>query len=77
MQPNILPIEPFDPKAVYRANDPALRVVATEATLRTWRCRGKGPRWYRYGNRVLYRGVDLNEHLAANMTPGALEPVAA
>lgn len=30
------------------------------ATLRTWRCRGKGPNYVKLGRSVVYRIVDLD-----------------
>jgi predicted DNA-binding transcriptional regulator AlpA len=33
------------------------------ATLATWRCRGKGPRFVKLGRRVLYRRADLDDWL--------------
>ena len=48
----------------YRANDPALRAIAALSTMAHWRMEGRGPRWHKFGTRVLYRGADLNAWIA-------------
>lgn len=42
----------------------ALRV--SPATLRTWRSRGRGPRFVKVGRLVRYRPVDLERHADRN-----------
>ena len=62
----------FDDDRYYRTGDPELGVVATRGTLAQWRCRGDGPRYVRFGHRVLYLGADLNAWLDARVVdPGA------
>ena len=53
----------FDSTRFYRTSDPALAIIATRGTLSQWRHRGEGPAYFRFGNRVLYRGSDLNDWL--------------
>ena len=57
----------FVPTRFYRTDDPALAVLGTRGTLSQWRHKGIGPPYYRFGNRILYLGADLNawldEHL--------------
>ena len=53
----------FDPDRYYRTTDKDLEIIATRGTMNQWRHRGEGPRYVRYGNRVLYRGSDLNDFL--------------
>ena len=53
----------FDPDTYYRTGDPALGIIATRGTMNQWRHRGYGPRYVRFGNRVLYLGADLNRWL--------------
>ena len=50
----------FEPDKYYRTADPELGIIATRGTLAQWRHRGYGPRYTRFGNRVLYLGADLN-----------------
>ena len=57
----------FDPDQYYRTVDPALAVIATRGTLAVWRHEGKGPRYVRFGNRVLYQGADLNAWLDSHI----------
>ena len=64
----------FDPEGYYRANDPALGVIATYGTLAHWRCHGAGPRYTRFGHRVLYRGADLNAWLDAHVVEAQQPP---
>lgn len=54
----------FDPDALYRPSDDALRLIATKGTLAVWRSLGKGPHYLRVGSRILYPGADLNSFLA-------------
>ena len=61
----------FDADTYYRPGDPALDVVASRGTLATWRWQGRGPRYAKYGNRVLYRGADLNEWLDSRVVDPA------
>ena len=63
----------FEPDRYYRTDDPALAVIATRGTLAVWRHEGKGPRYARFGNRVLYRGDDLNAWIDKHI----VEPAAA
>lgn len=53
----------FDDDRYYRCNDPALGLIATKGTLGLWRHEGRGPRYSKVGNRVLYFGADLNAWL--------------
>ena len=50
----------FEPNQYYRTTDPELGLIATRGTMNQWRHRGYGPRYTRFGNRVLYLGADLN-----------------
>ena len=50
----------FENDRYYRTTDTELAVVGTRGTLSQWRHRGEGPPFHRFGNRVLYRGDDLN-----------------
>ena len=53
----------FDDERYYATRDPDLLLLATYGTLAQWRHRGYGPAYVRFGNRVLYRGCDLNRWL--------------
>ena len=62
----------FDDDRYYRTQDPALALIATSGTLAQWRCHGRGPKFVRFGNRVLYFGADLNAWIDAHVVhPGA------
>ena len=63
----------FDPETYYRSTDPALCVVATPGTLRVWRCQKRGPRYYKFGGKVVYSGKDLNDYIDSC----AVDPAAA
>lgn len=62
----------FDPDKFYPTTDPALSIIATRGTLGQWRFRGYGPKYVRFGNRVLYRGCDLNDWINSHI----VEPTA-
>ena len=53
----------FEPDKYYRTTDHELGLIATRGTMNQWRHRGYGPRYTRFGNRVLYLGADLNRWL--------------
>ena len=53
----------FEVDRYYRPGDPALDTIASRGTLATWRWAGRGPRYVKFGHRVLYRGSDLNAWL--------------
>ena len=63
----------FEPDRYYKTDAPELAVIATRGTLAIWRHRGEGPPYVRFGNRVLYRGVNLNSWLDSHV----IEPRAA
>ena len=57
----------FKPDHYYRTTDPELTVIGTRGTLNQWRHQGKGPKYIKLGNRVLYEGRVLNEWLDAHV----------
>ena len=57
----------FDDDCYYKTTDPELGVLATRGTLSQWRHRGEGPPYVRFGNRVLYRGSELNQFLDSHV----------
>ena len=61
----------FEDGTFYAPDDKALRFIATVGTLRLWRCKGRGPAFFKIRNRVMYRGEDLNAWLAdQRVVPG-------
>ena len=55
----------------YPTNDPGLNaLIGTQGSLAVMRCKGRGPKYHKVGNRVLYLGKDLNDYLDA----GRIEP---
>ena len=48
-----------------------MRIVATVSTLRFWRHKGTGPRYFKRGNRILYRGADVNSWIDLHMVETA------
>ena len=63
----------FDPDELYPTDHPQLLKIAPSSTLAQWRHEKRGPAYVKYGKRILYRGVDLNDFLEANR----IEPAAA
>ena len=61
----------FEEDRYYRPDDPELDTIASRGTLATWRWQGRGPRYTKYGNRVLYRGGDLNAWLDSRVVDPA------
>ena len=52
----------FEADRYYRPGDPALETIASRGTLATWRWQGRGPRYTKFGHRILYQGSDLNAY---------------
>ena len=57
----------FETDRYYRTGDPALSIIASRGTLATWRWAGSGPRYTKFGHRILYLGADLNAWLDAHV----------
>ena len=57
----------FNSDEHYTPDDPALRIIATIGTLAVWRCQRRGPKFYKFGKRILYLGSDLNDWCAARL----------
>lgn len=55
----------FDNDTLYSATDPALRQIAPASTMAHWRSERRGPDFVKIGQRVAYRGCDLNRWLEA------------
>lgn len=47
--------------------DAAQHIGLSASTLNTMRCKGRGPRYLRLGNRVFYRRADLDAYVAARV----------
>ena len=58
-----MPMKRFEDDRYYPTTAPELGVLCSRGTLAQWRHRGVGPPYIRFGNRVLYKGRDLNEWL--------------
>ncbi len=56
----------IDPEAWYAPGSPEMNELASKPTLANWRCKGIGPAYSKVGNRILYAGSDLLDHLAGN-----------
>ena len=54
----------FDDQQWYFANDPHVLRLASYFTMAHWRSEGRGPAYHKIGNRVVYRGLDLNAWIA-------------
>ena len=57
----------FEDDRYYRTSDPEVASLATSGTLAQWRHHGRGPSYYKFGHRILYRGRDLNEWIDAHL----------
>ena len=55
----------FDPERFYTTDDPELQTVAPLSTLANWRYEKKGPPYHKVGKRILYKGRDLLDFIAA------------
>ncbi len=56
----------FEDDRYYRPTDPEMAAIATPGTLAQWRYHGRGPSYYKFGRRILYRGRDLNAWIDAH-----------
>ena len=60
------PIQFFTDNYLYAPDHPALRVIATESTMRFWRHMGRGPSYSKSegtNGKIWYSGHDLNDYL--------------
>ena len=64
----------FEADRYYRPGDPALETIASRGTLATWRWAGRGPRYTKFGHRILYRGSDLNAWLDERLVQPMTSP---
>ena len=46
----------FNSDEYYTPDDSALRIIATAGTLAVWRCHRRGPKYFKFGKRILYLG---------------------
>ena len=67
-----VPSTRFDNDRYYQPGDAALSIIASRGTLATWRWQSRGPRYIKFGHRILYFGADLNAWLDARV----VEPTA-
>ncbi len=63
----------FDSERLYQTDDPELTAVWPTSTLANWRAEKRGPKYVKYGKRIIYRGSDLNAFIEAHV----VEPAAA
>lgn len=56
----------FEDDRNYLLGDPELALLGNREKLAQWRHKGAGPAYYKIGRKVVYRGSDLNDWLAAN-----------
>ena len=74
-QREAVPFAHFEHCRYYRPGDAALSVIASRGTLATWRWQGRGPRYVKFGHRILYRGADLNAWLDARVVEPTLRAI--
>ncbi|MHA6347592.1 MerR family transcriptional regulator [Roseivivax sp. CAU 1761] len=56
----------FENDRNYLLGDPELDIIGDREKLAQWRHKMKGPAFYRLGRKIVYRGSDLNDWVAAN-----------
>ncbi|UWR21290.1 AlpA family transcriptional regulator [Sulfitobacter sp. S190] len=63
--------ELFQSDRNYVLGDPELELLGDRTKLAQWRHKGMGPVYYKLGRKIVYRGADLNEWVAAQrIIPG-------
>jgi len=67
-------VKPFENDRYYRTHDTELALIGTAGTLAQWRHLGKGPRYLKFGHRILYLGAHLNEWLDARIVDPSVPP---
>lgn len=55
----------FEDERCYVLGDLDLELLGDRDKLAQWRHKGVGPAYYKIGRKVIYRGTDLNDWLAA------------
>jgi hypothetical protein len=63
-------------KFAHSETEAARLLSVSTALLRKQRCDGSGPKFCRYGRRVLYRPEDLKSYLAAKLVTSTSEAIA-
>lgn len=64
----------IDELSAFTPKQAARYVGASEAALRLWRAEGKGPRFFRAGDKLVrYRRIDLDEWIEARLSAPAVE----
>ena len=61
----------FDESRLYMTDDPEWLAVWRASTLANWRHERRGPKFVKYGKRVIYRGSDLNSFLIKHLVDPA------
>ena len=56
----------FDEDRIFFPEDPEMRVFGSVEKLAQWRHRNFGPPFMRFGRRIGYHGVDLNNYTEDN-----------
>ena len=65
----------FDSEKWYHASDPDVLRLASYFTMAHWRSEGRGPAYHKIGNRVVYRGLDLNAWIAGRRVATEVAPI--
>ena len=65
----------FDSEKWYFANDPDVLRLASYFTMAHWRSEGRGPAYHKIGNRVVYKGLDLNAWIARRRVETETTPI--
>jgi len=55
----------LEERGFFCEKDAASFLGSKPSTLRAWRVKGKGPRFYKIGGKVFYKDGDLNEWIEA------------
>lgn len=70
-------IEPTIPARLVDENEAAVRLGLNVSTLRAWRCRGSGPKFYKIGGRAIrYAVEDLAAFIGAPVPHTSADPFA-
>ena len=60
-----------------RTKQAAIILDVTKSTLESWRCRGGGPPFVRYGRAIRYREEDLDRFIVSKIRRNTSDPVEA
>lgn len=65
----------MDNNDLLKPREAGAEIKTSEATLASWRCLGKGPKYVKLGGKIFYRRGDLQAYVADRVVDPALRGI--